>query len=84
MYETRRARYVTQLAAAMDALDNAANGMHLKSYEIDTGEGRQEVIAIRPGELQNHIDYLERKIQHIDQKLNGTGVVNLTMRRKYR
>ena len=84
MLETRLARYETMLAAAYDAMDSAATGMHIQRYEFDSGEGRQEVIAIRPGELANHISWLERMIAHISQRLTGTGVVNLTMKRKYR
>jgi len=71
------------LTAAYDALDAAADGMHVKEYEIDTSEGRQEVIQVRPGEIDQHIDWLERKIQHLEQRLNGIGVCNLTMKRKY-
>ena len=81
--ETRLTRYETMLEAAYDAMDAAADGMHIDKYELDTGEGRQAVWAASPKKIEEHIMWLEAQIRHINQRLNGQGVVNLTMKRKY-
>lgn len=80
--EIRLARYETMLTAAYAAMDDLAE-QSIDRYELDTGEGRQEVFIRKVAAQQKHILFLEATIDHIRQRLAGKGVVALTMKRRF-
>ena len=68
-----------QLVAANAAM-LAGPGKPL-SYKLDTGEGSQQVRFHSLKELRDHIRYLEGRKRSIEVKLNGRGLVNISMGR---
>lgn len=80
--EARKVRYETALETAMDQLDELSD-TDIDSYRLDTGEGSQAVTQRSISQQQKHIMWLEAQIAAIDRRLNGTGIVNLTTRRRF-
>lgn len=68
------------LEKAETALSNALN--HIKEFRLDTGEGSQKTEYKDPRQLQQIIDSLESSIERDYRRLNGTGIVNMNLRRK--
>ncbi len=67
---------LTKLLAADSPLDG------VKEFRLDTGEGSQRTEYFTPKELGLEIDRLWRVRDSIDRRLNGTGVININLRRK--
>jgi len=85
---TQRARIQAQLdqaelrltdlyAAALAAIPNS----EVSQYEFDSGEGRQRVWRRSPLILQDAIRRLEKEIDQLYSRLEGTGLVRATRRR---
>ncbi len=73
---------ITALEAQQIAIDAAiAAGNELGEYRFDSGEGSQRV---RYRSLKGMTDAsynLDRLIEHLYRKLQGTGIVNMNLRR---
>lgn len=69
-----------QLALANTALSNALT--EIASYRLDTGEGSQQTKYRGLNELQMAVEMLEANIRSLYRRLNGTGIMNLNLRRK--
>lgn len=70
-----------QLTKANQALLDTLNS-EIESYTFDSAEARQQAKLRDPEKLQKTIDWIESRINSIDSRLRGTGVVNMNMRRK--
>lgn len=82
--EARKARYETMLEAAYDAVDTlSSQALTVERFNFDSGEGSQAATNRELEQLQKQILFYEAQIAHIDQRLNGLGIVNLTMHRRY-
>lgn len=77
--EARKARIEAQLDVAYDAL--LQNG-DTKEYRIDTGGGSQRVEYTDAKGMLKIIDILERTLSSVCNRLDGTGVVNINLRRR--
>ena len=84
----RKARILAQLTQVQAALDNlysiqtemAATGA--KSYEFESGEGRQKTVRRSFKEIDDSIQVLEAKESHLLNAKWGTGVISVRVRRK--
>jgi hypothetical protein len=54
----------------------------MAEYRFHSGEGTQWVIKRKLKEITETIDYLESRLIQLEAKLNGTGLVNFTLRRQ--
>lgn len=80
----RKARYETMLEAAYDAVDTmSSQALVVERFNFDSGEGSQAASNRELEQLQKQILFYEAQIAHLDQRLNGLGVVNMTMHRRY-
>lgn len=78
--KARLAQKVSSLSKAYIAMDESL--VKFKSYKFDSGEGSQSAIYRDVEDLQKTIDILERQIDSIMIQLNGTGIVNIVLRRR--
>ena len=83
---TRRAELIArlvkkraQLVLVEEALDAAIGGP--EAYKFDTNEGSQWLKDRTLKELNDLSDTLEAQIDWITRRLNGTGIVNMNLRR---
>jgi chromosome segregation ATPase len=74
------ARLVTQIESANTALDALA-AQEIESYSLDTNEAKQSAKRWDAEKFDTLIDRLERRAEHIRQRLAGMGVMNLNVRR---
>lgn len=74
------AKKEAQLLKAEEAYDDALTS--IKEYRFDSGEGSQRTEYRSVNELKTTIDALETEIEAIHRRLNGTGLVNINLRRK--
>lgn len=73
---------ITALEAQQTAIDAAiVAGDEIGEYRFDSGEGSQRVRYRSLDSLMTISDNLDRKIEHLYGKLQGTGVINLNLRR---
>ena len=68
-----------QLVLAEAALDASIGGP--EAYKFDTNEGSQWLKDRSFAEITKLISLLEAQIDSITRKLNGTGLVNMNLRR---
>lgn len=85
----RRAQLLARLEAR-DAQLTQAYETYLSSltagterYRFDSNEGSQSAWKTSLRDLEKVISILERQVDHLYRKLNGTGIVNFALRRKY-
>lgn len=72
----------TQLTEANAVLSAALElGGETQSYTFNSGEGQQSATKRPLNEIYDIIERLEAEIARIYRKLNGTGLVNLNLRR---
>jgi hypothetical protein len=71
-----------QIAAAETALDDAITTGGVKEFRLDTGEGSQRMVYRDPADLDKLIYRLQVRRTHLQQRLDGTGLLNVNMRRK--
>jgi phage shock protein A len=74
-------KMVAQLEVLESTLLTAYSG-DTKSYEIDTAAGRQKATKRSLSEMEKSRDKLEASIARLRNKINGTGIVNLNLRRQ--
>ena len=67
------------LAAAEDALTAAM--VEVESYTLNTGEGSQTTKHRKIEDLEKTIRVLESQIDRLYRQLNGTGLINMNLRR---
>jgi coenzyme F420-reducing hydrogenase delta subunit len=73
---------ITILEAQQVAVDAAiVAGNEIGEYRFDSGEGSQRVRYKSLKELLETNYNLDRLIEHLYRKLQGTGIVNLNLRR---
>jgi len=77
----RITKYETLLESAYDAIDSGGSS-DIGEYSFDSGEGSQRVKYRSLADLQKYIEWLESRIGYLYRRLNGTGLVNLNLRRK--
>lgn len=75
----RRAILVTQLAAANAAYTDGLS--KLKQYAFESADGKQAATRRDLDELEKQISKLEAKIDAIDVRLNGGGIVGIEVSR---
>ena len=78
--QTQLARLELQIESANTALD-ALSAETIESYSLDTGEAKQQAKRWDSEKIDALIDRLERRAEHIRQRLAGMGVMNLNVRR---
>lgn len=69
------------LAVLEDTLAKASE-RHVLSYRLGSGDGATSVENRSLHEIRNNIRILENEIDALYRKLNGSGVVNMQLRRK--
>jgi len=75
-----RAKRVASLAIAEATYDDLlAKG--IEDFSLNTGEGTQSAKRRSLAELKKTIDSLQADINQIDARLNGCGIVGLTVAR---
>lgn len=79
-YEARLAKLQAQLDALDDAIDDGT--LHVETASLDTGEGKQMMKYKSFDDMFTTQKRLETRISRIYHVLNGTGVVNMNLRRK--
>lgn len=85
---SRRTRLIARLAKREASLviveatydELLANGIEL--YRFDSTEGEQQTKRRKLSEVKGQIDSLTAEIDSIRRTLNGTGVVNMNLRRR--
>lgn len=70
-----------QLALANTAYDEALAAMSVKSYRFDPGGATQQATRRDPKELQSIIDGIEARLDRVNSRLAGTGLMNMSLRR---
>lgn len=79
--QARLDRKLATLETLYDTYDELASRYN-EEYRIDTEDGTMQKARIQNlNKIQNNIDLIERQIDSIQRKMNGTGVVNMTLRR---
>ena len=73
---------ITALETQQTAIDAAiAAGDEIGEYRFDSGEGSQRVRYKSIDSLMKSSYNLDRLIEHLYRKLQGTGIVNMNLRR---
>jgi len=78
----KKADLESSLEAAYETLDKLIAGTADK-YRFDSGEGSQSVTKRSMDDQLKVIDWLESRIDAIDRRLRGLGVVRMNVRRKF-
>ena len=56
---------------------------NVEMYRFDSTEGEQTTKRRKIQEMRDQIQILESEIDNIRRRLNGTGIVNMNMRRRF-
>jgi len=78
--KARLTKKLAQLAAANLLYDELLTSS-TESYRFDSGEGSQQEKSRKLSDVQGQISILESKIDRLQTKLVGKGIVNMNMRR---
>lgn len=79
--KARITRLETLLTSLYEVYESGTT--EIESYEFDNGgEGRQKTKYRNLQQLWSQIQSIETTIESLNRKLNGTGVVNLNLRRR--
>lgn len=79
-YEARLVKLQAQLDALDIAIDNGT--LHVEMASLDTGEGKQVMKYKKFDDMFDAQKRLESRISRIWHILNGSGTVNMNLRRK--
>jgi ElaB/YqjD/DUF883 family membrane-anchored ribosome-binding protein len=80
--EARITKLQARLTLAENALDDVLNSEGIKSGKFDSGEAMSWWSQQSPEELQKIISNIEANLDYYRNKLNGTGIVRLNLRRR--
>lgn len=80
--QARIVRKQAQLDALNAAFLAACENVEYQETRFNSGEGSQWVERRSPEEIQRTINRLEQEIDQLNAKLNHTGIINLTLRRR--
>lgn len=69
------------LLADLDTVLSSALQEGVKEYSFKSGPGEENVTNFSPASLRKQIAILESEIEHLYQKIEGTGVVKFKIRR---
>ena len=72
-----------QLTLVQAAYTKALESGDTESYKFDSREGKQETVLRSPSVLSKEIRILEAEINRLYNRLDGTGLVNMNLRRRY-
>jgi len=84
---TRRAALIIRLAkreaslVIAEATYDELLANPVESYRFDSTEGEQQTKRRKVADAKQQVDELESEIDSIRRRLNGTGVVNMNLRR---
>ncbi len=78
--KTRIARIDTLLDPLYTAYENGTT--EIESYMLDTGDGEQKTKYRSLDEILDQIQRLESIRDRLTRRLNGTGIVNMNLRRR--
>ena len=70
-----------QLAAANAAYTASLESSDTESYTLDTKEGKQSTTLRSPTVIKKQINELESDLDRLYRRLNGSGLVNMNLRR---
>ena len=76
---------ITQIDTILTAANTAflaAAGTEVKKYRFDSAEASQQAELRDLDEMLDNIDRLEKRRDSLVRRLNGTGIVNMNLRRK--
>lgn len=86
---SRRTNLIAQLAnidaaliSAWTAYNASLEVNEVEEYRFDSAEAAQRAKMRDPDTLYKQIEKLEKRRENIAGKINGTGVINLNLRRK--
>ena len=85
---SRRTRLTARLAkreaslAIVEATYDGLLASGVELYRFDSTEGEQQTKRRKLSEVKDQIDSLTAEIDSIQRTLNGTGVVNMNLRRR--
>lgn len=79
--EARKTIFETRLAEANTAYAESIAASSVKSYRFDPGDATQQATRRDQKELLSTIDSLQSRIDAINNRLKGTGLVNMRLRR---
>jgi predicted RNA binding protein with dsRBD fold (UPF0201 family) len=74
-------RVNSQLEKLYTSYDSAIENSEIEEYSFNSMEGSQRTTRRKPEEILKSINVLEAKRDQITKKLNGTGLVNMNLRR---
>ena len=72
-----------ELTAARASYLSALESGDTESYMLDTREGKQSTTLRSPSVLRKEIQALESDLNRLYNRLSGSGIVNMNLRRKY-
>ena len=84
---TRRAALLVRLAkreaslAIADAAYDELLANTIEAYRFDSTEGEPQTKRRKVADAKKQVDELESEIDSIRRRLNGTGVINMNLRR---
>lgn len=70
-----------QLAVANEAYLKALGSADTESYTFDSKEGKQATTLRSPSVISNEIKKIEAELNRLYNRLSGTGIVNMNLRR---
>lgn len=79
--QARLTKRETSLAIVEVTYDEAL-AVNLEMYRFDSTEGEQTSKRRKLQDLKDQIDSLQADIDNIRRRLSGTGIVNMSMRRR--
>lgn len=71
-----------QIALATAAYKAALPNSEIVRYRLDTGDASQSAERRKPKEIREEIDALKSERARLVARLNGTGIVDLRLRRR--
>jgi hypothetical protein len=88
LFTNRQRRLQARIAAKetllgeMETALSAGLAEGVKEYSFSSGPGDEKIVNFSPTSLRKQISILEKEIEHLYAKIEGTGVVNVRLRRK--
>jgi hypothetical protein len=80
--EARITKLEARLTLAENALDGLLSAEGIESFKFDSGEAMSWAKYYKAEELRKLISNIEANLDYYRNKLNGTGIVRLNLRRR--